>query len=90
MALEHGRTLKLAADAGQGDVVFRQLGQVQVIAKKNRNRTVSGGSAGDDIQQGSFAGTVRANQTAQLAGVEIERERIQALKPSKLTVTFST
>ena len=57
MAVENGRALKLPADAGQGDFVFRELRQVQVIAEKHR-AGIRSGLAGDDVQQGGFTGSV--------------------------------
>jgi hypothetical protein len=45
--------------------------------------------AGDHVHHRGLARAVGADDAAQLAGIDGEREAFSALKPSKLTVTSS-
>ena len=80
--LKHRRALKLASDAGQGDLILRHLGEIQGIAEKDR-ALVRAGFAGDHIHQGGLPRPIGTDQTAQFARIKIERQVIQRLKAVK-------
>ena len=78
--LEHGRPLELAADAEIGDRRLVEPGQILVAAKEHF-AGIGPGLAGDDIHHRRLAGAVGADDRAQLAFLDDERQLVQRLEP---------
>ena len=76
MRLEHGRPLEFAPYAQPGDGGLVEPGQV-VAAVKQRLPFVRPRLAGDDVHHGRFAGTVRPDDGAQLARLQIEAQPVE-------------
>ena len=72
---EHRRLLELAPDAGLGDLRLREPQQVDGTAEEGA-AAVRPGLAGDDVHQRGLAGTVRADDAAQLAAVDVQAQVI--------------
>src|SRR5229473_3111784 len=79
---ENGRPLKLAPDAEIGDRRLVEPGQIGVAAKEHLAR-IRTRLAGDDIHHRRLAGAVGADDRAQLALLDDERELVQRLEPVK-------
>jgi hypothetical protein len=69
VALEDGRLLELAADAGVRDLRLREPGEIDGLAEERRAR-IGPRLAGDDVHHGRLAGAVGADHAAQLAGID--------------------
>ncbi len=74
VALEDGGALELAANAALGDLVLAELREVGVVAHQEDRAGVGLGLARDDVHQRGLAGAVRADDAAQLALVEHQRQ----------------
>src|SRR5216683_2856774 len=79
---ENGRPLKLAPDAEIGDRRLVEPGQIGVAAKEHLAR-IRTRLAGDDIHHRRLAGAVVADDRAQLAFLDDERELVQRLEAVK-------
>ncbi len=79
MALEHGRLLKLAADAELGDLGLVEPGQI-VQAVEHDVAEVRPGLAGDHIHHRGLAGAVRTDDGAHFAGLDGERKIVERLE----------
>ncbi len=86
--LEHGRLLKFRPIPAATISGFGHLKQIDVAAKP-RGSGIRAGLPGDDVHHGGLAGAVRADDAEQFARIDVQRESLSALKPSKLTVRFS-
>ena len=78
--LEHRRLLELAADAGVRRSRPRSARVRSIVWPKNAVPVVGPGLAGDDVHHRRLAGAVRADDAAQLAGVDRQREPVQRLE----------
>jgi hypothetical protein len=76
---EHRGLLEFAPDAGVRDLRFGEAQEVDVLPEEGAAR-IGARFAGDDVHHGSFAGAVRADDAAQLAGFDGERKRVERLE----------
>ena len=77
--LEHGRLLKLAADAGLGDFRLGQREQVD-LRPEPRRALIRARLAGDDVHHRGLAGAVRTDDAAQLSRVDVQRQLVERLE----------
>jgi hypothetical protein len=77
--LVHRGLLELAADADLRDVGLAQAQQVDVAAEEDL-AAVGPGLAGDAVHHRRLAGAVGADDAAQLAHVDGQRQRVQRLE----------
>ena len=77
--LEDGRLLELAADAGPGDLGLAHGQQIELVPEPGP-AFVGPRLAGDDVHHRRLAGAVRSDDAAQLAGLHVERQRVQRLE----------
>ena len=80
VALKHRRPLELAADAALRDLVLAELRQILIVADDEHGAGVRLGLAGDHVLQRGLAGAVRADDAAQLALVEHQRQVVERLE----------
>lgn len=73
------RSLELASDPGQRDLMFGHLRQIQAITEKYR-AAVRSGFAGNHVHQGGFPGAVGADDAAQFAGIKIQGQIVQSFE----------
>ena len=79
VVLEDRRLLELAADAGVRDLGLGQLREVDRLAEE-RGARVGPRLAGDHVHHRRLAGAVGADDAAQLAGVDRERQVVERLE----------
>ena len=83
--LKHRRFLKLAADAQRGNLGFVVTQQVYRAAKKYTAR-IGTGLAGDDVHHRRLAGAIGADDAAQFARGDVERQVVDGLEAVKTHV----
>ncbi len=81
MAVKNSRPLELAADAELRDAPFRQLGELDFLAFEVNGARGGFRFAGDDVHERRLAGAVRADDAAQLALVDGERQVVEREEP---------
>ncbi len=80
VAVEHGRLLKLAADAEPRDLGLVEAREVVIAAVEHHVAGVGPGLAGDDVHHRRLAGAVRPDDRAHLARLDRERQVVERLE----------
>jgi hypothetical protein len=78
----------ICADAEAYDFLFLAAGDFLVLELDRAVRNP--GPAADQVEHGGLAGAVRPDDDRAVALVDVEVERVDALNPSKETLTFSS